>query len=286
MFTKIIYNTVENRPRAAWRILIFTSLILISGTALISISVPSLSFTIGLAVTVLISLWIAANFLDYRPFKEYGFFVSVDWFSDLFAGVIIAAVSMGIIFVFLFYSGWLTITNHSIFISTEIVNYLIFMVAVSIWEEGFFRSYLIPNIKEGVQWSWVSKKGAVIFALLLSSLLFSAGHLANPGASYISFLNIFVAGVALGYPFIVTDSIALSVGLHFSWNYFQNAIFGLPVSGNKFSQGILQTEITGPAHITGGDFGPEGGIIGFMGLFVMIIFIHIYVILRRRNVTK
>ncbi|MEX0660508.1 MAG: type II CAAX endopeptidase family protein [Balneolaceae bacterium] len=283
MFTKIFYNPVEERLRAGWRILIFTSLLMVLGVALNTISVSSLFFTIGLAVMVLISLWLAADFLDNRSFKEYGFSLAADWFRDLFTGVFIAAVSMGIIFIILFTFGWITIINTSFSLSAELVSYLIFMMAVSIWEEGFFRSYLILNIKEGAQSAWISNRWALIFAVSISSLFFSLGHLANPGATYLSAFNIFVAGAVLAYPFIATGSIGLSVGLHLSWNYFQSAVFGLPVSGNQFNQGIIQSNINGSHLFTGGEFGPEGGIIGFIGLIVMIIFTHIYVILRKRT---
>lgn len=286
MFTKIFYNNVENRLRAGWRIYVFTSLLIVFGIALNSISASSLFFTLGLALLVLMLLWIAADFLDNRSFKEYGLSINKDWIQDFIAGVFIAAVSMGVIFVILLSLDWVTITETSLSITIELISYLIFMIAVSVWEEGFFRSYLIPNLKEGVQWSWVSAKWAVIFALLLSSLLFSLGHLANPGATYLSTLNIFLAGAVLGYPFVATGSIALPVGLHFAWNYFQSAVFGLPVSGNQFYQGILKSDVSGPELFTGGEFGPEGGIIGLIGLIVMIIFIHIYVILWKRKVTK
>lgn len=286
MFTKIFYNNVENRLRAGWRIFVFTSLLIVFGIALNSISASSLFFTLGLALLVLMLLWIAADFLDNRSFREYGFSINKDWIQDFIAGVFIAAVSMGVIFVILLSLDWVTITETSLSITIELISYLIFMIAVSVWEEGFFRSYLIPNLKEGVQWSWVSANWAVIFALLLSSLLFSLGHLANPGATYLSTLNIFLAGAVLGYPFVATGSIALPVGLHFAWNYFQSAVFGLPVSGNQFHQGILKSDVSGPELFTGGEFGPEGGIIGLIGLIVMIIFIHIYVILWKRKVTK
>ncbi len=283
MFTNIFYNPAEKRLRSGWRVLVFTSLILISGTALNSISVSSLYFTIGLAVLVLFSLWIAAKYLDCRPFHEFGFSLSADWFHDLSAGVVIAAISMGVIYIILYYSEWIITTHSSFFISTELLNYFIFMIAVSIWEEGFFRSYLIPNLKEGVHVSWISKKWAIIIAVFLSSFIFSLGHAANPGASYLSTFNIFVAGAVLAYPFIVTGSMGLSVGLHFSWNYFQSTVFGLPVSGTHFSPSFLQSDVIGTELFTGGEFGPEGGIIGFIGLIVMIIFTHIYVILWKRR---
>ncbi len=283
MFTKIFYNPAENRLRAGFRILIITSLLIASGVTLNSFTVSSLAFTVGLAIIVLLALWVAANFLDHRPFRDYGFTLNAEWFRDLMAGALIAGISMGVIFIILHSFGWITITESSFDVRPELFNYLLFMMGVSVWEEGFFRSYLIPNLKEGLKISWISNTWALILAVILSSLLFAAGHMTNPGASHLAALNIFIAGAILAYPFIATGSIALSTGLHLSWNYFQSAVFGLPVSGGQFDHGILQSDIIGPQIFTGGEFGPEGGIIGFIGLMVMIIFIHIYVILTKRS---
>jgi hypothetical protein len=48
--------------------------------------------------------------------------------------------------------------------------------------------------------------------------------------------------------------------LHLGWNFFEGNAFGFPVSGQYFYQLIRQTT-SGPDIITGGAFGPEGGLI-------------------------
>jgi hypothetical protein len=57
-----------------------------------------------------------------------------------------------------------------------------------------------------------------------------------------------------------TRQLWLSIGLHFSWNFFLGPIFGFPVSGiTSFT--LLQVEISGPDLFTGGAFGPEAGLV-------------------------
>lgn len=54
------------------------------------------------------------------------------------------------------------------------------------------------------------------------------------------------------------------------------AIYGLPVSGIRFRESILQSRVTGPELWTGGKFGPEGGIIGFLALILLFGLILAY----------
>jgi CRISPR/Cas system-associated protein Csm6 len=52
----------------------------------------------------------------------------------------------------------------------------------------------------------------------------------------------------------------LSIGLHIGWNFFEGTVFGFQVSGSTFFRLIIQS-VKGPELITGGDFGPEAGLI-------------------------
>jgi uncharacterized protein len=153
------------------------------------------------------------------------------------------------------------------------------MAAVSIWEETYFRSYLITNLKEGLFGNWIGKSGAMLLAVLISSLFFGVLHFWNPNSSWISTLNISIAGMVFAYPYIATRSIAIPIGMHLSWNYFQGAVFGLPVSGTQFEHMMMIVNVTGPEAFTGGSFGPEAGASGLFGLMLLITFNEIYITL-------
>ena len=78
--------------------------------------------------------------------------------------------------------------------------------------------------------------------------------------SWQALLGLFLSGLFLAYAYIRTRQLWLPIGLHLGWNFFEGSIFGFPVSGQYFYQVIRQT-VSGPDLITGGAFGPEGGLI-------------------------
>lgn len=275
-----------------WRILLTTT-IAITCTVFVYLLLSlvildvSLASQIALSISVLFSIWIAARFIDKRPFADFGLYISLKWAKDCLAGFVIAALTMIIIYAILFGMDWVVITEiHSVanfsFIG-GLFTVFVTMIAVSVWEEAYFRSYLIPNIKESLNTSYISTGNAMLGAVLISSLLFGLGHGSNPSASYISTLNIFIAGLVLAYPFILTGSLALSVGIHLAWNYFQGAVFGLYVSGSELEYSIIESTVTGPEAFTGGDFGPEAGAAGLLGLMILVTLTEVYVTLFRKK---
>ena len=77
--------------------------------------------------------------------------------------------------------------------------------------------------------------------------------------------NIVAAGLMLGLPYLLTGKLGLSIGLHIGWNLFQGNVFGFPVSGFEPSGAtVFAIEQAGPPILTGGAFGPEGGLLGLL----------------------
>jgi hypothetical protein len=50
------------------------------------------------------------------------------------------------------------------------------------------------------------------------------------------------------------------MGLHLGWNFFEGPVFGFPVSGTS-SFRLIRHTVDGPTTLTGGQFGPEAGLI-------------------------
>ena len=61
----------------------------------------------------------------------------------------------------------------------SIFLFLFQMLAVGFYEEVMLRGYVLINLKEGIQWKYISDRTALIIAVMLSSLIFSLAHLLN-----------------------------------------------------------------------------------------------------------
>jgi hypothetical protein len=96
-------------------------------------------------------------------------------------------------------------------------------------------------------------------ALVGLALLFGLAHLANPGVTPLAVANIAAAGIFLGLAFYAPGGIFTAFGAHLGWNATLAAL-DAPVSGLPFSIPAIDYVAGGPAWLTGGTFGPEGGL--------------------------
>jgi membrane protease YdiL (CAAX protease family) len=120
---------------------------------------------------------------------------------------------------------------------------------------------------------------------VLSSAFFGYLHASNPNATLLSTVNVAVAGLMLGAGYVLTGELAIPIGLHVTWNFFQGAVFGFPVSGLKVGGAtFLSLDQGGPDLWTGGRFGPEGGLLAPVAMVAGVFLIALWVRLRRGRV--
>jgi len=100
-------------------------------------------------------------------------------------------------------------------------------------------------------------------ALVLSAVLFGAGHIGNPGATLFNTACIAIeAGLMLASFYMLTGRLWVSIGFHAAWNFTQGYIFGAAVSGGDFGNSIARSTAHAgwPDWLTGGVFGPEASL--------------------------
>jgi uncharacterized protein len=128
-------------------------------------------------------------------------------------------------------------------------------LAPAIGEELLFR---------GILFRWIEEWSGSVPALIVSSLLFGASHLQNPGASWLAAIGIALeGGLLLGAAYMLTRRLWMPMGLHAAWNLTQGEVFDVPVSGND-AHGLLAAQLGGPELLTGGGFGLEASLIAIV----------------------
>jgi membrane protease YdiL (CAAX protease family) len=198
--------------------------------------------------------------------------LTAGWWLDLVFGFTLGGALMGGIFAVELAAGWASVTGTlkggwgSPFM---VLGPLAVFVGAGVWEELFYRGYILKNLAEGLNSPPWGARGAVVLAWAFVAGLFGVMHLGNPGANALAAVNIAAAGFMLGLPYVLTGELAAPIGLHVGWNLFQNMVFGFPVSGiEPKGATIFSVDQTGPALWTGGTFGPEGSLIGLSAVGV------------------
>jgi uncharacterized protein len=238
-----------------------------ASVASLSPVLPLFSGVAGLSAAIL-SVWLAGRFLDRRSFPDFGFHLGAGWWLDLLFGMVLGALLMTVVFLVELGLGWVRVTGAFEAYGTGatfVISILFpaaYFVCVGFSEETVSRGYRLKNAAEGLNYPVLGPRGAVVLAWVLTSVFFGVLHAGNPNATLLSTLNIILAGLMLGLGYVLSGELAIPIGLHITWNFFQGSVYGFPVSGlEPFGASLLVTEQGGPELWTGGAFGPEGGLL-------------------------
>jgi len=214
-------------------------------------------------IATLFIVWLFVRFVD----KEHPTSIGLRFknrISDLFLGLGIGLLIMGLGFLVLLFFGEINFQNFHFDLRELSMMFLLFIM-VAIAEEVLLRGYVLKNFMLSFP---------PYLALIVSSLLFSLMHGFNPNTSFTGFANLFLAGVLLGLPYLYTRNLMFPIALHFSWNFFQS-LLGFNVSGSS-SYSLIEVKIHQETLLNGGAFGFEGSILAIVAHLIAIIWIWIY----------
>ncbi|MEO5887836.1 MAG: type II CAAX endopeptidase family protein [Anaerolineales bacterium] len=283
ILANIFVSPDEPRLRAGWRLLIQTIMFILFGV-IISIVAVLLGFDFGNVqaatifeqvlniVAVTGSVYVARRWLDKKSFESLGLKLDQRALVDVLAGIGIAFVQMGFIYILMLGFKWLTFEGFAWEfdpINEVIVGVLTFFVIFIFvgWnEELLSRGYHLQTIASGINLFW---------GVIISSAIFGLLHLGNPNATWVSAAGIFLAGIYLAYGYVRTRQLWLPIGLHIGWNFCEGVVFGFPVSGLDI-YALTRIQVTGPEIWTGGAFGPEAGLIVLPSLLLGAGLIYLF----------
>ncbi len=139
------------------------------------------------------------------------------------------------------------------------------LLPAAFFEELLFRGFAFSVLRRTAGWKT---------ALIITSIAFGFIHAWNPGADAESILAVMVAGFFLGVILLATRSLYAAGAAHFAWNWVMAVALHIEVSGVSSPNPDYRTIETGPTWLTGGAWGPEGGLAAVAAMFVAIFYLY------------
>ncbi|HVS21776.1 MAG TPA: CPBP family intramembrane glutamic endopeptidase [Pyrinomonadaceae bacterium] len=254
------------RLRSGWRLAVFAIAFLIFakiGFAFKQAAPETLNGTWGFVIGAGILFasatlvgWGCGAVFEELPFRAIGWSFHRGWFRNVAIGSALGALSLLLAAACAIATRGLSFSRDSLEAAsiekTLLVSAIIFVFAASA-EEVLFRGYPLQTLTRA-NLAWLG--------VLLTSVPFAVVHLNNPNVSRgFTFVNTALAGVWLAIAYLRTRSLWFPLGLHWSWNWAQASLLGLPVSGiDRLAPApLLHAMNAGPDWLTGGAYGIEGG---------------------------
>jgi membrane protease YdiL (CAAX protease family) len=290
MDLKTIFINSAGRLRSGWRLLVFLLvylciLFLLSSLARLAYAVAlnavpqriggdyaqNVIFRLILLITALAAGFICTRWMEGLPWRALGLWFHAGWLRDLIVGSLIGIFSLALATAIATAGGGLTFTISGRAAIVQVLQTLIFSAALfiiaALAEEALFRGYPLQTLTRA-NLAWLG--------VFLTSVPFAAIHLRNPNvAAGFTFINTALAGVWLAVAYLRTRTLWFPLGVHWAWNWALGALFGLPVSGitDLAPHPLMRGTDHGPAWLTGGSYGIEGGLACTITLIIATIFI-------------
>lgn len=229
-----------------------------------------------LAVTSGIT-WIFFKFWDKRSFINLGLTMTRKTWFFLCFGIFITGILFSLVFFIQLGAGWISVKHFGDLSHDHTLGFLAMFVIYflgSMTEEIMIRGYILQSIERGF---------GIIPALAMSSLLWSFLHMKTHVEWLLWGFNLFLTGLFFGYSYIITRTLWVPIGLHLFYNFFQGSVFGFPVSGVHHPPELFQIVLHGPNIVTGGDIGPEGGVLVTIITVLLIVLMGTFYPLKRNR---
>ena len=286
--SKVFINSA-GRLRSGWRIVIFVLaffaiyFVLGSGVrialAILFNALPhiryadfftDLVFRFLLIVAALGAGYLCVRALEGLPWRSLGLGLHPGWLRDLLVGSSIGVLSLAFAVLITVVFGGMSLIPPGremlpLVVKTLVGSAVLFLVA-ALAEEAMFRGYLLQTLSRA-HLAWLG--------VLLTSVPFGLVHLGNPNVVPIfTFANTVLAGVWLAVAYLRTRSLWLCWGIHWAWNWALGSLFGIAVSGIRIgSHPLLNSVDKGPAWLTGGSYGIEGGAACTVALLLSLLLV-------------
>jgi membrane protease YdiL (CAAX protease family) len=295
--SRLLYDA-NDRLRTIWRVLAFIAFTIVS--FVVSVNVLVLLYgdprndVLGLVLyqwTVVAALVLAhlvtLRTIDKRSWSDLGLGSEQARPRYALLGIVVGMLAIALPMALMYALSWLRIRPAP---DGSSVDFALIMLALFIpaafHEELAFRGYIFRVLRES--WGWVG-------AAVVTSVVFAAFHSFNPNGCYTtwragsfdlqtcaqSMLLVTLAGIFLAAVLIYTGSLYAAWAAHFAWNWMMTGVLHAPVSGQaEIVPGVTMPDFlmveNGPDVVTGGPWGPEGGLLAALSMVVAMLLLRRY----------
>ena len=227
-------------------------------------------FAILSAIAIVLG-WLYGKLFEGLPFSALGCSFRGNWLGHFASGCILGALALiSAIIVTVITGGMSFAVNRESAISaisTTLLTTLAILAVGVISEETLFRGYLLQTF---------TRAKLIPFGVGMTSALFALAHNSNPDVSSLALLNTFLAGIWFAAAYLKTRDLWVPLGMHLMWNWLQGPVFGINISGiaELTPDPVLRATDAGPAWLTGGRYGIEGGIACTIAILLSIALIY------------
>ena len=219
------------------------------------------AFFVGLAT------WIVSR-IEKRPLSEYGIPPKQSFGRRFWEGCVWGFAMLSATLLVLRASGHFRLDSVALAVGPVFrygLGWAAVFFVVAITEEFTYRGYLLFSFARWMRF-WP--------AALITSVVFGATHLANPGENVLGILQVVATGLMFCLTIRRTGNVWFAVGFHAAWDWAETFFYGTPDSGRIGLGRFLNTWVHGPSWLTGGSAGPEGSVFVFFVLLLCAVLVH------------
>ena len=217
----------------------------------------------------IIAFFLRVKFIEKRPIRTMGFSRG-NGLPEFAKGVLVGTIMITTVLIVFFITGDAKFDRIQ-FSLPFLVSWILVLIGYifqTAAEEIYIRGWLIPII---------SYHKNTYIAILIASTMFSYFHLDNNGASWLSTVHLFVFGLFTAVYALKRGNIWGPCGFHFAWNFIMGNVYGFHVSGFDSESSLMYFTTSNRTLITGGQFGPEGGVPGLV-VFILALLWAIFIL--------
>jgi len=285
---KLFINQV-GRLRSGWRLLIFACInfialflfttgarilyaiaVRVAPTRAINDFLQNMIYRCVVLAAALTAGYLCARWLEGLPWRSLGLWFHPRWLRHFLVGSAIGIASLALATGIAAAGGGLRFSFSGRAVMFSVIQTLLFtavlFVVAALAEEALFRGYPLQTM---------ARANLAVVGAIITSVWFAAGHMLNPNFEYgLPLVNLILAGFWFSVAFLRARSLWFPLGIHWAWNWALCSVFGLPVSGTRWvPHPLMEGFDLGPAWLTGGNFGIEGGVAATIAILVSTVLI-------------